>query len=88
MLLVAARSLMLTAGLLILLACGGVMYLFVRTTQGMMATVQQMMAEAQEAQAAGLEYVVLHTLAVKREREATRYTPEKMDPRVRAFLGF
>lgn len=30
---------------------------------------------------AGLDYVLLHTLSVKREREATRYTPEKLDPR-------
>ena len=36
---------------------------------------------AESFEAAGLEHVVLHTLAVKREREATRYTPEKMDPR-------
>jgi transposase len=36
---------------------------------------------AESFEAAGLKYVVLHTLAVKREREATRYTPEKMDPR-------
>lgn len=36
---------------------------------------------AESFEAAGLEYVMLHTLSVKREREATRYTPEKMDPR-------
>ncbi|HEU4324984.1 MAG TPA: transposase, partial [Roseiflexaceae bacterium] len=30
---------------------------------------------------AGLEYAMLHTLSVKREREATHYTPEKNDPR-------
>ena len=29
----------------------------------------------------GLDYVLLHTLSVKRERETTRYTTEKMDPR-------
>ena len=36
---------------------------------------------AEGFEAAGLDYVLLHTLSVKREREATRYTPEKMDPR-------
>ena len=36
---------------------------------------------AEGFEAAGLDYVLLHTLAVKREREATRYTPEKLDPR-------
>jgi transposase len=36
---------------------------------------------AEGFEAAGMEYVMLHTLSVKREREATRYTPEKMDPR-------
>jgi transposase len=36
---------------------------------------------AESFEAAGLEYVLLHTLSVKREREATHYTPEKMDPR-------
>jgi transposase len=36
---------------------------------------------AESFEAAGLEYVILHTLSMKREREATRYTPEKMDPR-------
>jgi transposase len=30
---------------------------------------------------AALDYVMLHTVSVKREREATRYTPEKIDPR-------
>lgn len=36
---------------------------------------------AEGFEAAGLDYVLLHTLSVKREREATRYTTEKMDPR-------
>lgn len=36
---------------------------------------------AESFEAAGLEYALLHTLSVKREREATRYTPEKTDPR-------
>lgn len=36
---------------------------------------------AESFEAAGLEYVLLHTLSMKRERETTRYTPEKMDPR-------
>jgi transposase len=36
---------------------------------------------AEGFEAAGLDYVLLHTLSVKREREATRYTPEKLDPR-------
>ncbi|HEX2210408.1 MAG TPA: transposase [Longimicrobium sp.] len=36
---------------------------------------------AERFEAAGLDYVLLHTLSVKREREATRYTTEKMDPR-------
>ena len=36
---------------------------------------------AEGFEAAGLEYALLHTLSVKREREATRYTPEKLDPR-------
>lgn len=36
---------------------------------------------AESFEAAGLEYAMLHTLSVKREREATHYTPEKMDPR-------
>ena len=36
---------------------------------------------AESFEAAGLGYVVLHTVAVKREREATRFTPEKTDPR-------
>jgi transposase len=39
----------------------------------------QLAAEGFEA--AGLDYVLLHTLSVKRERETTRYTPEKTDPR-------
>lgn len=39
----------------------------------------ELAAEAFEA--AGLDYVVLHTLSVKRERETTRYTTEKLDPR-------
>jgi transposase len=30
---------------------------------------------------AGVDYVLVHPLAVKREREATRFTPEKHDPR-------
>ena len=36
---------------------------------------------AEGFEAAGLDYVLLHTLSVKRERETTRYTPEKLDPR-------
>lgn len=36
---------------------------------------------AESFEAAELEYVMLHTLSVKREREAAHYTPEKMDPR-------
>jgi transposase len=36
---------------------------------------------AESFEAAGLDYVLLHTLSVKRERETTRYTPEKLDPR-------
>lgn len=36
---------------------------------------------AESFEAAGLEYAMLHTLSMKREREATRYTPEKIDPR-------
>jgi transposase len=36
---------------------------------------------AESFEAAGLESAMLHTLSVKREREATRYTPEKTDPR-------
>lgn len=36
-------------------------------------------AESLEEQ--GIDYVLVHPLAVKREREATRYTPEKRDPR-------
>ena len=36
---------------------------------------------AESFEAAGVEYAMLHTLSVKREREATHYTPEKMDPR-------
>lgn len=36
---------------------------------------------AEGFEAAGLEYVLLHTLSVRRAREATHYTPEKTDPR-------
>src|SRR5829696_6328547 len=36
---------------------------------------------AEGFESAGLDYVLLHTLSVKRERETTRYTPEKTDPR-------
>jgi transposase len=36
---------------------------------------------AEGFEAAGVDCVLLHTLSVKREREATRYTPEKLDPR-------
>jgi transposase len=38
-----------------------------------------LLAERIEEQ--GSDYVLVHTLAVKREREATRFTPEKRDPR-------
>lgn len=36
---------------------------------------------AESIEKAGMEYVLVHPLAVKREREGTRYTPEKRDPR-------
>jgi transposase len=36
---------------------------------------------AESFEAAGLDYVILHTLSVKRERETARFTPEKTDPR-------
>lgn len=36
---------------------------------------------AEETEAKGYEYILVHTLAVKREREATRFNPEKRDPR-------
>jgi len=36
---------------------------------------------AEDLLARGGDYVLVHTLAVKREREATRFNPEKRDPR-------
>lgn len=36
---------------------------------------------AEEIEAQGGEYVLVHPLAVKREREGTRFNPEKRDPR-------
>ncbi len=36
---------------------------------------------AEACERAGIDYVLVHGLAVKREREGTRYTPEKTDPR-------
>jgi transposase len=36
---------------------------------------------AEGFESAGLEYAILHTLSIKREREAAHYTPEKTDPR-------
>lgn len=36
---------------------------------------------AEEIEAQGSDYVLVHPLAVKREREGTRFTPEKRDPR-------
>lgn len=36
---------------------------------------------AEGFEAVKFDYVLLHTLAVKRERESTRYTTEKLDPR-------
>lgn len=36
---------------------------------------------AEACERAGIDYVLVHGLAVKRERESTRYTPEKTDPR-------
>lgn len=35
---------------------------------------------AEGFEALGLDYVLVHTLSVKREREVARYTPEKTDP--------
>lgn len=36
---------------------------------------------AEQIEAQGSDYVLVHPLAVKREREGTRFTPEKRDPR-------
>lgn len=36
---------------------------------------------AEAFERAGVDYVLVHSISVKRERESTRYTPEKMDPR-------
>lgn len=36
---------------------------------------------AEGFEALSLDYVLVHTLSVKREREATRYNPERTDPR-------
>lgn len=36
---------------------------------------------AEACERAGMDYVPVHGLSVKREREITRYTPEKTDPR-------
>jgi transposase len=43
---------------------------------------------AEACERAGVDYVLVHGLTVKREREITRYTPEKTDPRDADLISF
>lgn len=43
---------------------------------------------AEACERAGMDYVLVHGLSVKREREITRYTPEKTDPRDADLISF
>jgi len=43
---------------------------------------------AEACERAGMAYVLVHGLSVKREREITRYTPEKTDPRDADLISF
>lgn len=43
---------------------------------------------AEACERAGVDYVLVHGLSVKREREITRYTPEKTDPRDADLISF
>jgi transposase len=43
---------------------------------------------AETCERAGVDYVLVHGLAVKREREGTRFTPEKTDPRDADLISF
>lgn len=43
---------------------------------------------AEACERAGIDYVLVNGLSVKREREITRYTPEKTDPRDADLISF
>lgn len=43
---------------------------------------------AEACERAGVDYLLVHGLSVKREREITRYTPEKTDPRDADLISF